>query len=155
MRRLTCMRAVALAALATGACTGAIDQGRKGAPGEEPGTGATGGPTNGGSGGSGGSVGPAGAERPGRTPMRRLTHTEYNNTIRDLVGLREDFAARFSGDEDAGGFAANTGSPVSEDQADQYHAAADAIATKAVAAGLTKLAPCAPPAGAAEACVDQ
>src|SRR5688500_3539838 len=119
MRRFTCMRAVALAAVALGACTGSIDQGRKGAPGEDPGTGATGGPpVTGGGGGNGG--GAVGAERPGRTPMRRLTHTEYNNTIRDLVGLREDFAARFAGDEDAGGFAANTGSPVSEDQADQF-----------------------------------
>jgi len=44
---------------------------------------------------------------------------------------------------------------VSEDQADQYHAAADVIATKAIAAGLTKLAPCAPPAGAADACAEQ
>src|SRR6185369_5881997 len=65
-----------------------------------------------------------------------------------------DFAAAFAGDEDAGGFASNTASPVSEDQADQYHAAAEAIAAKAIAAGLTKLAPCAPPAGTADACAD-
>jgi len=153
MRRFTCMRAVAVAAVALGACTGSIDRGRGGGPGEDPGTGNTGGPSGGGSGGTTGGGGTApGAEGPGRTPMRRLTHAEYNNTIRDLFGLREDFAASFAGDEDAGGFAANTGSPVSEDQADQYHVAADAIATKAVAGGLSKLAPCAPPAGAADAC---
>jgi hypothetical protein len=159
MRRLTCMRAVALAAFTLGACTGSIDRGGKQEPGDEPGTGSgsTGGPSTGNgsggtTGGGGGGMNP-GAEKPGRTPMRRLTHAEYNNTIRDLVGLREDFAANFAGDEDAGGFAANTGSPVTEDQADQYHAAADAIATKAVAAGLTKLAPCA--GGPPDACVDQ
>jgi hypothetical protein len=93
-----------------------------------------------------------GPEVPGRTPLRRLTHAEYNNTIRDLLGLKEDFAAGLAGDEEAGGFAANT-SPVSEAQAEQYHVAADAIATKAIAAGLTKLAPCASTPG--DACVDQ
>ena len=157
MRLSSFTRTAALAALGLGACTGSI-AGRDGhqPPGTDPGSGAvTGSGNRSGNGNTGGSSGGnAGAEIPGRTPLRRLTHLEYNNTIRDLVGLREDFAAGFAGDEDAGGFASNTASPVSEDQADQYHAAADAIATKAVAAGLTKLVPCAPPAGAADACAD-
>jgi hypothetical protein len=157
MRLSTCMRATALAALGLTACTGSIagHDGKQDTV-TQPGTGASGGTTShpGGTGGTTGGGGPS-AESPGRTPLRRLTHAEYNNTIRDLLGLREDFAAGFAGDEDAGGFAANTASPVSEDQADQYHAAADAIATKALAAGLSKLAPCAPPAGAADACADQ
>src|SRR5689334_3068916 len=159
----TPLRAAALAVLGLTACTGAI-AGRDGKPdpgdtdpGGGSGMGNTGNRSGNGGTGSGGSTGGGapGAEAPGRTPLRRLTHAEYNNTIRDLLGLREDFAAAFAGDEDAGGFAANTESPVSEDQADQYHAAADAIATKAVAAGLTKLAPCAPPAGAADACATE
>lgn len=157
MRRFTGSVAAALAAVAFSACTGSIPGGGKSGPDRGAGGSETGGSGgSGGAGGSGGSGGGApGAETPGRTPMRRLTHAEYNNTIRDLLGLREDFAAGFAGDEDAGGFAANTSSPVSEDQADQYHAAADAIATKAIAAGVNKLAPCAPPAGAADACADQ
>src|SRR6185436_6993365 len=151
----TCMRAAALAALGLTACTGSIaGHDGKHDPGDDPGSGASGGNRNNGGGGGngGGSSGNPGVEIPGRTPLRRLTHLEYNNTIRDLFGLREDFAAPFAGDEDAGGFASNTESPVSEDQADQYHAAAEIIAGKAVAAGLGKLAPCAPPAGAADAC---
>jgi len=158
MRLSTCTRVAALAALGLGACTGSI-AGRDGKqdPGDttDPGAGATmGGGNHPGSGGTTGG-GTPGVEAVGRTPLRRLTHAQYNDTIRDLLGLREDFASAFAGDEDAGGFAANTESPVSEDQADQYHAAADAIATKAIAAGLGKLAPCAPPAGAADSCADQ
>jgi hypothetical protein len=155
-------------ALGLGACSGTI-----GGPGSSP-SGTGNGNGNGGNGsmtpggqtpgntgmtpGGGGSGNPpgmssaGGPEVPGRTPLRRLTHAEYNNTIRDLLGLKEDFAAGLAGDEEAGGFAANT-SPVSEAQAEQYHVAADTIATKAVAAGLTKLAPCASTPG--DACVDQ
>jgi len=155
----TCTRVAALAVLGLAACTGSIagHDGRQDPGDTDPGAGASMGTGNRpGGGGSGGTTGGGpGAEAPGRTPLRRLTHAEYNNTIRDLVGLREDFAVAFAGDEDAGGFASNTASPVSEDQADQYHAAADVIATKAIAAGLTKLAPCAPPAGAPDACAEQ
>jgi hypothetical protein len=168
MRRFTGMRAAALLAAGLSACTGSIpDRGGGSSNGGDngngsDGTGATGAtgvkPGTGGAGGTGmggGGNGSASAEAPGRTPMRRLTHAEYNNTIRDLFGLHDDFASAFSGDDDAGGFAANTESPVSEDQADQYHVAADAIPTKAIAGGLGTLAPCAPPAGAADACADQ
>jgi hypothetical protein len=168
MRRLISMGAVALGAVGLVACTGAISgHGSHGdGTGDQPGAGGSGASMAGGGGGSSGSNGSNGngsnggggtpnAAGPGRTPLRRLTHGEYNNTIRDLLGLSGDFAAAFAGDEDQGGFAANTQSPVSEDQADQYHTAADAIATKAIAAGLGKLAPCAPPAGAADACADQ
>jgi hypothetical protein len=158
MRLSTCMTAAALAALGFTACTGSIagHDRKPGDPDPDPGSGASGGsgPRTGTGGAPGGGGGPT-AESPGRTPLRRLTHTEYNNTIRDLLGLREDFAGAFAGDEDAGGFASNTASPVSEDQADQYHVAADAIATKAITAGVAKLAPCAPPAGAGDACADQ
>jgi hypothetical protein len=122
------------------ACTGSIDG--NGAPGggsPQPGAGAPNTP-----GGSGNQPIPTtpGVERPGRTPVRRLTHLEYNNTIRDLLGLDEDFAGAFAGDEEAGGFAANTVSPVSEAQADQFHAAAEAIAAKALGS-LNQIAPCA------------
>jgi hypothetical protein len=121
------------------ACTGSIDGDGSGQPGSPstPGVGSPGQP------GVPGSPGAPGAEVPGRTPVRRLTHVEYNNTIRDLLGLTEDFAGAFAGDEEAGGFASNTLSPVSEAQADQYHAAAETIAAKALAGGVNKVAPCA------------
>ena len=151
---------VALAAVSVCACSGSIP----GEPGDRPeevtptppGSGGSGGrtthtPDPPGGGGTPGSV----TELPGRTPLRRLTHAEYNNTVADLFGLTGDFAGAFAGDEEAGGFASNTESPVSEDQAEQYHTAAAAIAAKVVAAGLTKLVPCAPPAGAADSCADQ
>jgi hypothetical protein len=130
------------------ACTGSIDDsgshgGSLPTPGASPSD-----PT--GNGGSAPIPATPGAERPGRTPVRRLTHLEYNNTVRDLLGLDEDFAGAFAGDEEAGGFAANTVSPVSEAQADQYHAAAEGIAAKAVAAGLNQLAPCT--GGASDTC---
>jgi uncharacterized protein DUF1592/uncharacterized protein DUF1588/uncharacterized protein DUF1595/uncharacterized protein DUF1587/uncharacterized protein DUF1585 len=145
MARLRHWSAVAAVAAGLSACTGSVGDPAAGGPGgpNPPGTGS---PTPGPGGGA------PGAEQPGRTPMRRLTHDEYNNTIRDLLGLTDDFAGAFSGDEDAGGFAANTVSPVTEAQADQYHAAAETIANKAVAAGLNKLAPCAA-AAAPDACV--
>jgi hypothetical protein len=126
------------------ACTGSIDDNGSGAAGGGTPTPGNSGPNaNPGSPGNPTIPSAPGVERPGRTPVRRLTHLEYNNTIRDLLGLNEDFAGAFAGDEEAGGFAANTVSPVSEALADQYHAAAEGIAAKAVAAGLNQLAPCA------------
>ena len=165
----TCAKAAVGLFLGLGACSGTIG----GTSGSDPnGSGNNGNGNNGNGmtapggskpgtgtppGGNGGTMPPGmssagGPEVPGRTPLRRLTHAEYNNTIRDLLGLKEDFAAGLAGDEEAGGFAANT-SPVSEAQAEQYHVTADAIATKALAAGLTKVAPCASTPG--DACVDQ
>jgi hypothetical protein len=88
------------------------------------------------------------------TPLRRLTRAQYNNTIRDLLGLSGDFAGTFAGDEDAGGFRSNITSPLGEPQVEQYLRAADDLAGKAVTAGVNKLAPCAQPtpAAAAETC---
>jgi hypothetical protein len=151
MVRLRHWSAVALVAGGLSACTGAIDgHGSPGPGSNPPGTNPPKDPAVPGNMGGGAA---AVVEHPGRTGLRRLTHAEYNNSIRDLLGLKEDFAAAFSDDEDAGGFAANTVSPVSEALADQYHTAAEGIAGKAVAAGLTKLAPCAPPA-TPDSCAD-
>jgi hypothetical protein len=152
MASLRLWSAVAAVAAGLSGCTGSVgDAGSTPGPGGSPAPG-PGSPTNpGGPGNPATPGGPAAAEHPGRTALRRLTHLEYNNTIRDLLGLKEDFAGAFSGDEDAGGFAANTVSPVSEALADQYHAAAESIAGKAVAAGVNKLAPC-PAASSPDTC---
>ncbi len=41
---------------------------------------------------------------PGRTPLRRLTGTEYNNTVRDLVGDTTSPANKFPPPEESSGF---------------------------------------------------
>jgi hypothetical protein len=44
---------------------------------------------------------------PGRTPLRRLTATEYNNTIRDLLGDTSAAADKFPPPEESAGFLNN------------------------------------------------
>jgi hypothetical protein len=130
-------------------CVGAVGRPAPGDPGGNPDH-PSGGAGGGGSGG--GDVKPppgAPAERPGRTPMRRLTHAQYNNTIRDLLGLEGDFATSFGSDEDTAGYFTNGISPVSGLQLEQYQAAAADLAARAVAAGLGKLVSC---SGATDAC---
>ncbi len=73
---------------------------------------------------------------PGRVTMRRLNKTEYNNTIRDLVGVDFDPSEDFPADDVGYGFD-NIGdvltlSPV---LMERYLAAAEAITTRAVLVG--------------------
>src|SRR2546423_1820953 len=90
---------------------------------------------------------------PGHTPMRRLTRTQYNNTVRDLLGITDDVAADFGVDEEDTGFASNDRAPLKDLQIEKYQQAAETLADKAVAniGGLIKCAPMAPEAD----CVDQ
>lgn len=87
-------------------------------------------------GGIGGGVGVTPADTPGRTPMRRLTVTEYTYSIRDLLG--EDVSAvmaDFPADGLTGGFdnvADSLG--VQTSQLDVFERAADALATRAMTA---------------------
>jgi len=90
---------------------------------------------------------------PGHTPMRRLTRSQYNNTIHDLLGITGDTAGDFGVDEEDAGFASNDRAPLTQGQLEKYQQAAESLADKAVA-NLATLMKCAP--GAAEAdCVDQ
>jgi len=90
---------------------------------------------------------------PGHTPLRRLTRSQYNNTVRDLLGVAGDPAGGFGVDEEDTGFASNDRAPLTDLQLEKYQQAADAIADNAVA-NLANVMKCAP--GAAEAdCVDQ
>jgi hypothetical protein len=114
----------------------------------DPGPGGTGGPIVGGS-------MPGAPEGPvPHVAMRRLTRVQYNNTIRDLLGITGDLAIDFGQDEDEGGFAANSKAPLKELQIEKYQQVAEDLATRAVG-NLAKLAPCAPPAQAEAACLDQ
>jgi Protein of unknown function (DUF1592)/Protein of unknown function (DUF1588)/Protein of unknown function (DUF1595)/Protein of unknown function (DUF1587)/Protein of unknown function (DUF1585) len=146
----TILRAIGCAALLSSpACQGVIDastDARRGAnhpPGTTPGGGAGGGSTT-----PGGVV-----DKPVHVALRRLTRAQYDNTVRDLLGIDTDPAQDFGLDEEDGGFASNDRAPVESLQVERYQTAAEGLASKAVA-NLTTLAPCAPPKGTEAACLD-
>ena len=73
--------------------------------------------------------GPAPPRRRSRSPLRRLTRAEYNNTVRDLLGDRSAPADRFPPDEVSGGFSNNAAVlGVSPLLAEKYQEAAEALA---------------------------
>jgi hypothetical protein len=129
-----------LAVLAV-ACTGRIaEQSGTAPPTPPPGTRPTGGT---GGGGTGPIVDPppTGPDAPGATPLRRLTIREYNNTLRDLLGIAPG-DRDLSGDQDAGGFA--IGGPITTSgDAARLLDAAEQLAGSA-AAKITTLVPCSP-----------
>jgi hypothetical protein len=98
------------------------------------------------------------AEVVARPPLQRLTHDQYDHTIRDLLGIDGHPSAAFAEDEEQAGYAANTTLPVQELQLTQYEQAAESLASQAVGTASTyaALVPCAPvqPSGEA-ACVDR
>ena len=119
-------------------CTGAIETGN---PSRQ------GGDRSGPSGGTGGSsvvTGPSAckADQIGISPLRRLTRIEYDNSIKDLLGVDLGLSAHFSEDELAGSFPGNYFTPISESQYGQYATAAASAAFKTVER-LSQLLPCA------------
>lgn len=76
------------------------------------------------------------AKRSSRVVLRRLNRAEYNNTVRDLLGVDLDPASKFPEDGSAGGFdnigAALTLSPL---QIELYYAAARELLDKALVEG--------------------
>jgi hypothetical protein len=134
----------ALLAVLIGACTGSIGDASRG---DVPGSG-------GGMPGVG--DGSSTVLAATRTPLRRLTRVQYNNSLHDLLGVSGDFAQGFDPDEVPAGFASNLTATASAAQLDQYQQAAEQAAARAIAGGgLARLVPCAPPNGTAAACVDQ
>jgi len=69
----------------------------------------------------------------GASPLSRLTHAAYDNTIRALFPGIESAARGFLADAHVGPFPSNAGVPVSEAQLDKYVAAAESIAQRAAA----------------------
>jgi hypothetical protein len=97
------------------------------------------------------------AQAIGPAPLRRLTHYEYNNTVRDLLGDTTQPADDFAPQNREGVLDNDVGNlSVSPALFEQYYRAADAIAGRAVAGdGLARVAGC-DPAGAMEmTCVRQ
>lgn len=93
---------------------------------------------------------------PGKSPIRRMTRFEYNNTVRDLLGDDTLPAANFVPEEEALGFdnqAAALG--VTQILAEQYMVASEKIATRAAAANFDKVLPCSPVAGEERACAEK
>jgi hypothetical protein len=86
-------------------------------------------------------------------PLRRLTVTQYRNTIADLLGVTDGIdAAALPADESvADRYISNTTRPVQSADVERYAAAAEAIARKAVV-NLAGLLGC-DPAGGEAACV--
>jgi hypothetical protein len=84
--------------------------------------------------------------------LRRLTHSQYNNTVRDLIGDYSRPADRFPPEDFVGGFKNQTRSqgipPVLEDA---YSRAAERMALNAFRAGdVNNLIPCSPSPGYGE-----
>jgi Protein of unknown function (DUF1592)/Protein of unknown function (DUF1588)/Protein of unknown function (DUF1587)/Protein of unknown function (DUF1595)/Protein of unknown function (DUF1585) len=89
---------------------------------------------------------------PDSAPLRRLTHWEYDNTIRDLLGDDARRGTGFPTETSATGFDNEAaGLQVSAMLAEEYMRAAEEIATAAVA-DLPSLLPCDPAAIGEDAC---
>jgi hypothetical protein len=87
----------------------------------------------------------------GPAPMRRLTQSEYNNTVRDLLGDTSALADDFVADGKVGLFENNAYSPMTTILATQYAEAAETLAASA-AQNLDTLLPCDPAAAGEDAC---
>jgi hypothetical protein len=114
------------------------------------GSGGTGGSDSGGSGGSGGIVDPpeeqcametGDAIRVGRTRLRRLTRSQFEHTVRDLVGATGTPAQGISPDETVGPFTSNAISPITELLVQQHMEAAGAVAV-AAKSRMAEISPC-------------
>lgn len=92
----------------------------------------------------------------GPTDLRRLTASQYDNTVRDLLGITTSASQEFSfsPDERVGPFKSNNAAPVAGLQVEQYMSAAEALAADAVL-DLESLLPCDPGVVGEQACTEQ
>src|SRR4051812_40848419 len=141
-----CLGSVESSAGAGGA-TPAAGEGGKGD------TGGSGGTREGGAGGladgAGGAPVVLAPSRPS-APLRRLSRSQYNNTIRDLLGDTSRPADAFLPEEVLGSFSGSAAlARVTPVAVEQYRTAAERVAAKA-AGNLTALVPCRPTDSASE-----
>lgn len=106
------------------------------------GSGGSGNTGNAGTGGASGGANPSEEEcatqtgdalRVGRTRLRRLTRTELDHTVRDLLNVTDNPASALTPDEYVGPFASNAISPVTDLIITQHHEIAVRIAAATVA----------------------
>lgn len=83
----------------------------------------------------------AGVLDTGRTPLRRLTRFELDNSVRALLGVEADAASTVTPDEKMGPFYSNAIAPVDELGVQQYQELAGRVAT-AAAARMAEIAGC-------------
>jgi Protein of unknown function (DUF1592)/Protein of unknown function (DUF1588)/Protein of unknown function (DUF1595)/Protein of unknown function (DUF1587)/Protein of unknown function (DUF1585) len=130
-------------------CTGWIE----GSTGSDIGTG---GPGPGGGLGQSGGPGPASSVDPGRVGIHRLNNTEYDNTVRDLLGTSAQPAATFLAEE--GSHFDNTASALgmTSAQYEKYLAAADGLMSESLTnpANRARFMTCVP-AAAGDPCARQ
>jgi hypothetical protein len=145
-------------ALVSLACTGQVGQSPRGTDpnggGEPPGgrgnTGATGGGKVTGTGGSNGG-GTTPSDQPGAAIFRRLSRTEYNNTVRDLLGDNSQPANVFPPDTDSYKSGFLRGGAIAAVDAGRLLEVTERLAGEAVKARLGMLLPCNPiPTAAAD-----
>jgi hypothetical protein len=99
----------------------------------------------------------AGQKRASNSALRRLTHSQYNHTVRDLLGDFTRPADQFPPEDYINGFTNQVdGQTVPPLLAEAYTAAAEKLATNAFRRGDTnKLIPCKPSSPADAACRDR
>src|SRR5215472_2017232 len=92
---------------------------------------------------------------PGPAPIRRLTQSEYNNTVRDLLGDSTHPADQFPPDQKLGDFT-NTATALTVPPllAQAYQSAAEQLAATAVG-NLSALVPCNTATSGQDACAQQ
>ena len=79
---------------------------------------------------------------PAKTPLKRLTKVEYDQTVARLLGTKKRPSAAFLDDEKIASFYGNTEAPITEQMVLRYRDAAMELAAEAVGANLEELAPC-------------
>jgi hypothetical protein len=79
----------------------------------------------------------------GVSRLRRLTRSQYDHTVRDLLGITGGLAAQLAPDEKVGPFFSNVTAPVTDLLAEQYMRVAEEIAEVAIT-DLGSLVPCDP-----------
>ncbi|RYZ06751.1 MAG: DUF1592 domain-containing protein [Myxococcales bacterium] len=78
----------------------------------------------------------------GAAPLRRLTRGQYDNSIRDLLGIDGLPSLALSADEKLAAFASNAVSPVSRLTVEQYRDVAEDLAARATRDGASRLTGC-------------
>lgn len=119
------------AAMLSAGCQGDIEGSLASAAGPTPNVAGAAGMQNGGGGQTAGCV--ASLPAPGPSPLRRLTHREYDNTTRDLLGDDSHLSLQFSREEIFLGFDNNaTARGTTTLLAEQYMNAAETLAVRAL-----------------------
>jgi len=90
----------------------------------------------------------------GPTKLRRLTQSQYERTIRDLLGFETSAAEGFAPDERVAAFKSNAVAPVGDLQVEQYMDAAEQVASEATA-DLASFLPCDPATVGEDACAEE